>query len=293
MVTLFLITRPWSFPMTLISVGFGILYALWIKGVADVLSSLLALAGAVLLHAMVNLLNDYFDYRFGVDRPGVGTVAYRPHPIVHGVLSPSGVAVYGFGLGVAALAIGAIIAALSKPLVLLFGGIGFLLAYAYTGPPFKLKYVGLGEPTVFAVWGPLMALGGYYVASGSLDLSVVLASTPLGMLVAAVLLANNLRDIDSDREVGVKTLAVILGRRRATTLYQVLIMGGPALTALLAVIGYLPPLSIAVLALMPKALSLARIMENPPPDADPRTAQLVLAYGLVVLASLGLQTVIS
>ncbi len=282
----FLATRPWSFPMTVLAVGYGLALAYWHIGYIDPLLGVLAIVGAVLLHAMVNLLNDYFDTKYGVDRPGAGTVEYRPHPLIHGFMSSSQVAGLGFGLGLLGLAIGTYIALSSRVLALVLGIVGFLLAYSYTGPPVRFKYIGLGELIVFLVWGPLMVLGGYYVVTGLVDSSVIIASIPLGLLVAAVLLANNIRDIDVDRKAGVYTLAVRLGKTKALRLYHLLLLGPFILTLLLAIIGLIPITTMATLLALPKALKLAKTMaRSVPADADPRTANVVLIYAIVLLAA--------
>ena len=273
--------------MTVVAVLVGAGYALWRLGHADPLLTLLALAGAVLLHAAVNVWNDYYDYRYGVDRPEAGTAIYRPHPLVHGFMTPGQVMALATGSAAAALALGAAIALAGRPLALLLGLVGAAIAYWYTGPPLRLKYRGLGEPVVALVWGPLITGGAYYVASGRLDPEVLAASAPLGVLVAAVLLANNIRDVELDARLGARTLAVRLGRRRAVRLYQAMLASALAGHALLVAAGLLPPLALLALAAAPGAARLAREMAREVPvDADPRTARVVLAYGSLLAASL-------
>jgi 1,4-dihydroxy-2-naphthoate octaprenyltransferase len=283
----FLATRPWSFPMTVMAIGVGASYALWMYEAIDLPLTLMALLGAVLLHAAVNVWNDYYDYRYGVDRPETGTAIYRPHPLIHGFMTPSQVMVLATGSAAAAIAVGAAIAVMGRPLALLLGVIGVALAYWYTGPPLHLKYRGLGEPVVAIVWGPLITGGAYYVASGFIDLNVVAISIPLGLLVAAVLLANNIRDIETDAKLGAITLAVRLGRDRAIKLYQAMLITPYILHTALVLARLLPPHTLAVLATLPAAVNLARSFSREvPTDADPRTARVVLLYGIVMLVSL-------
>ncbi|MET1127836.1 MAG: UbiA family prenyltransferase [Thermoproteota archaeon] len=290
----FISTRPWSFPMTLMCVGFGIAYGFWLTGSINVPLSLLALLGSVLLHAAVNVWNDYFDYRYGVDKPGVGTTVYRPHPIFAGIMAPGQVLVFGTSLGLAALGIGGILALAGRPLALLLGLAGFILAYSYTGPPLKLKYRGLGELGVFIAWGPLMVVGGAYVASGHLSLEAAAASVPLGLLVAAVLLANNIRDLEDDRMAGAYTLAVRIGRRPAIRLYQSMILAPHIIVAALYAAKLVPLASLAALASLPLAASLARLMSREVPvDADPRTAKLVVAFGVPYILGTLISAIVS
>lgn len=275
--------------MTIVAVGFGIAYGYWSTGYIDVTLSLIAIIGSILLHALVNVTNDYFDYNRGVDRPGAGTVAYRPHPIVHGILSPRATLAFGLSLGSTGLALAFLLAAQGRILAPLLGLIGFLLAYGYTGPPFNLKYRALGEVTVFIAWGPLMAMGGYYVATGDTSfLGPALASIPIGSLVTSVLLANNLRDIEYDSKAGIKTLAIILGRERGLRLYAILTIAIPiASIVVLAALKLIPPLSIIALALLYPLISLYKKLKiEIPVDADPRTAQATLLFGLLYIASI-------
>ena len=95
--------------------------------------------------------------------------------------------------------------------ILLLGLIGVPLAYGYTAPPLKLAYRGLGELNVFVLMGPLMVLGGFLVHRAAGSRVALTASLPIGCLVAAILHANNLRDLDDDRALGKQTLATIVG----------------------------------------------------------------------------------
>ncbi len=287
---LLFVTRPWSFIMTVISIALGLTYAFWVQGFVEpiyLVLTLLALLGSILLHAAVNVWNDYYDYMYGVDSPRAGTAIYRPHPLVHGLMSPKHVQLLAVASAVTGIAIGIAIAVAGRWLALLLGGIGLLLAYGYTGPPFKLKYRGLGEITVLITWGPLITGGAYYVARGILDINVMLASLPLGILVAAVLLANNIRDIDADRRANVKTLAVVLGRELSLKLYGSMIALAYVIQTLLVATGILPVLSLLSLATLPTAIRLiARFREAVPPDADPQTAKLVQQFGIAYIVGI-------
>ena len=285
--TLFIITRPWSFPMTLVVLLSGVALAAW-HGYSPPPALVAAAAlGSVLLHAMVNVLNDYYDTLYGVDRPEAGTATYRPHPLIHGILTPAQVFAMGAASGLVGLLLGLFIAFNGRPLAVPLGIAGLAAAFWYTGPPLRLKYVGLGELTTFLVWGPLIFGGGYYVASGKLPVDAAAASVPLGLLVTAVLLANNIRDVGFDSSANVRTLAVRIGRDAAVKLYKALIVVPYLVTALLVATRTLPPLALAVLLTLPKALELYRMFEaGSPPDADPRTASMVFKFGLIYLASI-------
>ncbi len=286
--TLILVTRPWSFIMTIIVSASAAAYSAYLGLGVDYVLTLAAVIGLVLLHASVNVINDYFDTVRGVDRPGTGTTEYRPHPIVHNILTPNATLAYGLALGFTALAIGALISLAGRPYAILIGLAGTLLGWGYTATPIAFKYRALGELAVILAFGPLMFLGVFYVASGVIDWRAVAVSLPLGIMIAAVLLANNIRDIDSDREAGVKTIAVILGRERSLALYKAMLIASYILVAVMAVAGILPLTTLLTLITLPAALKLAREAEarGPPVDFDPQTAKLVTQFGGLLAVSI-------
>src|SRR2546423_14829177 len=96
------------------------------------------------------------------------------------------------------------------PIVLL-GLIGFIGGYFYTAPPFQYKYRALGVPLVFLLMGPLMVVGAYYALTGRYSDQALLASLPVGFLVAAILHANDVRDVDDDARTGFKKLSTLVG----------------------------------------------------------------------------------
>ena len=283
---LMMIVRAWSLPMTIVSVSFAASYAFFRLGWLDLVAYALVVIGTILLHSSVNVLNDYYDTAFGVDRNGAPTTKYRLHPIIHGLTSGDKLLAGGLASLAGGLAIAAYLVILGGPIVLALGAAGAFLAYAYTGPPFRLKYRALGEVAVFLAWGPLMALGTYIVlAHGLLDFGVMYASVPIGLLVAAVLLANNLRDVDFDRSVGVKTLATSFGVGRGMGIYAGLLFVAYIVHVTAVVIGLLPMTSLIALATLPKAARLVRTFSRRIPEAsDPMTAQLVLLYGVLYAA---------
>jgi len=290
---LFVMTRPWSFPMTVISVTTGSLLAYYALGSFNPLYYVLAVVGSVLLHAAANVANDYFDTLRGVDKPTAPTARYRPHPVFTGMATPGFLVSYSVALAAAGLLIGAYLSVVVGPLAIVLGAIGAFLALTYSGPPLGYKYHALGEPIVFTVWGPIMVLGGYYVEVGSLSLGALAASIPLGLLVAAVLLANNIRDEDYDRSSGVTTIATMLGREASLKLYYSLILSPYIVQILVVAAGVMHPITLVTLLSLPKAWSLVQTFRRGIPDAaDPMTAQLVLAYGILLLLGLAVSIVI-
>lgn len=282
----FLATRPWSFTMTFISVSVGSTLAT-LDGSFSWPFYLLTLLGALCMHAGCNLVNDYEDVRSGVDDPQVPTACYRPHPLMENRLTPVQVRNAAYALYLIACLIGFYLTFERGPVVLWLGIIGVLAGIAYTAPPLSYKYKGLGEFSVFLMWGPLMVTGAYYVQRQAISLEAILISIPFGALVALVLLANNIRDINYDRNKGIRTLAILLGARGGIALYLGLIVAAYIAVAAMSFLGPLKPWSLLVLLSLPLAIKLLKQMKREVPlDADAQTAKLDTAFGLLLLISL-------
>jgi 1,4-dihydroxy-2-naphthoate octaprenyltransferase len=287
----FLATRPWSFTMTAISVGVGGAVAA-LDGAFDVWLFLLTLVGAVCVHGATNLINDYFDYKSGVDRPGAPTTLYRPHPLVEELIFPQTVLTISLILYAIAAMIGLELIRLKGAGLLWFILVGAIASFFYTAGPIKYKYLALGELAVFLMWGPVIVGGTYFVQRGSLSPDAVLISVPFGLLVALVLLANNLRDIDYDRSARIATLGTLLGQQKTRVLYQGLILLAYLAIALLIALKILSPWGLLVFFSAPVAFRLIRTLQREiPNDADARTAQLDTLFGVWLIVGLILEKI--
>ncbi|MCE4603897.1 MAG: prenyltransferase [Aeropyrum sp.] len=257
-------TRLCVTPMTIYSVAIGGLLA-WLEGFFDPLIFTLVLSGFIIAHTADNLLNDLMDYRGGLDRPGYLRVSYGVHPLLHGVLTPRGIALL---LVLTALYNGvlALYLAMTKtPIVIVLTVLGALAMVLYSGFPIDAKRLGLGELLVALVWGPVMASGTYAALTGRLTLEALFAPVPYALTVSLVLVGKHLDKYDADRERGVKTLPVRLGMRRTQMLAAVVAAASPVL-ALLALQPYTPlPYALLLAGALPPALvaSLAILQERP------------------------------
>jgi 1,4-dihydroxy-2-naphthoate octaprenyltransferase len=282
----FLAARPWSFTMTAISVSVGGTVAA-VEGGFSWPLYLLTLIGAILMHAASNLINDFDDVRHGVDSPDVPTARYRPHPLMEGRLQLQQVRTAAYLLYLLAAVIGIFLAATRGMLVLFLGIIGTAAGITYTAAPLNYKYQALGEFSVFLMWGPLMVTGAYYVQQQAVSADALLISLPFGVLVALVLLANNIRDVVYDRGKGIQTLAIVLGERKGIAVYLGLIVAAYLAVVVMSVFGPLTIWSLLVLLSTPLAVKLLRQMAHDIPlDADAQTAKLDTAFGLLLVFSL-------
>ncbi|UCF90250.1 MAG: 1,4-dihydroxy-2-naphthoate octaprenyltransferase, partial [Desulfobacterales bacterium] len=285
----FLASRPWSFSMTAISVSVGSALAA-IDGDFSWAFYAITLLGAIFMHAATNLSNDYYDVESGVDFKDVSTAQYRPHPILEGKLDPAYVRTGVFLLYGLTAVIGVYLAATRGWPLLWLGLIGAFASFSYTAPPLKYKYSALGEISVFLMWGPLMVAGSYFVQRQAFSLSALWISIPFGVLVALVLLANNIRDIRHDRSQGILTLAIVMGRQNGIRFYMALVVFAYLAIIWMSIFGPLHLWSLIVLLTLPLALRLLRQMQQQIPlDADAKTAKLDTAFGILLVLSLVLE----
>ena len=277
--------RPWSYTAAIIPVLLGGAIAAY-DGVFSWWPVLLALVGSIAIQMGTNLVNDYYDFRKGADNPNsLGTGG----SLLRGDLKPRQVywgGILSFGVGIA---IGLYLVTLTGPFIFWLGLFSVAAGFFYTAGPFALAYVGLGEVAVFIFMGPVMVIGSYYVQTQTVTLPVVLASLPVGFLVAAILHANNLRDLDSDRLIGKKTLATLLGREGANLEYYVLVGGTYISLVATVLLGWVPWLTLITAATLPLAVRLIKIVasETEPVKLQPvlrQTARLHMQFGVLLVA---------
>lgn len=244
--------------------------------------------GVMLLHAAGNLFNDYFDFRSGVDRKLADDTGRPGRQLIRGELRPRDVFIEAAFCFVLALAAAAWLLWRCGPGVAWFCGAAALGLYAYTGPPFHLKYRALGEPLIFVVFGPLLMLGAAYTQTGRLELTAGLLSIPIGLLTTAILVGNNVRDHDEDRAAGVVTLTQVAGVRAVRVLYALLVVLGAVMLAAFGIAGLAPRVLIAaplLLALIMKPL-IRVLRGHRLPDVDAQTARYETALLVFVAVAL-------
>src|SRR5213592_2482166 len=245
-----------------------------------------ALLGALFIQVGTNLSNDYSDARRGADTED----RLGPVRVTAGGLVPPRqvlVATYvSFGLAVLC---GVYLVVVAGPVLLLIGAASIVAGVLYTGGPRPYGYEGLGEVFVFLFFGLVAVTGSYYVQIQHLPWEAFALAVPVGLLAAAILVVNNVRDIDSDRRAGKRTLAVRLGRPRTRTLYSVMLL--VADVALIPVAIALSAWVLLPLLTVPLAARLARTVrahvDGPTLNAAlARTGMLQLLF--CVLLSVGI-----
>src|SRR5207244_5980151 len=185
-------------------------------GVFHPLTFIATLVGAVFIQVGTNLSNDYSDARRGADTGDrVGPVRVT----AGGLVPPRQVLVATYVTFGLAVACGAYLIAVAGWELLAVGAASILAGVLYTGGPRPYGYEGLGEVFVFLFFGIVAVAGSYYVQVKQLDWEAFALAVPVGLIAAAILVVNNVRDIDTDRRASKRTLAVRLGRDRTRTMY--------------------------------------------------------------------------
>lgn len=244
-----------------------------------------ALLAALLIHAGTNLQNDVGDFRRGADLRGrVGP----PRATTQGWLSARAVQAAAAASFALALLPGAYLALRGGWPIVAVGLASIGAGAAYTAGPRPIAYSALGELFVFLFFGLVAVAGMYYLHAGTLDAAPLIGGAILGSLATAVLVVNNLRDIESDRRVGKNTLAVRRGPGFAAAEYAILIHAPFALTALLC--AYEGSLLLLPLVLLPWAMRLAARVRREPRGAGLNrvlAATTLLGIAFALLLSIG------
>lgn len=258
------------------------------NGQGHALPACAALLGALLIQIGANFANDVFDFERGADTEArIGP----PRAAQLGLLTPrqmkTGTAL---AFGCAAL-VGLYLVGVGGWPIALIGILSIAAGLAYTGGPFAFGYHGLGDVAVFAFFGIAAVCGTYYVQALTLPPIAFAGSLPIGALATAVLVVNNLRDVDTDRSVGKRTLAVRFGRRMARLEYAGLFVFAYAMLPGLWLAGASRAAMLFPLATVPFAVLLIRTVSTTSDGptlntALARTAALEVVFAALLAAGL-------
>jgi 1,4-dihydroxy-2-naphthoate polyprenyltransferase len=238
-----------------------------------------AMLGAVFIQVGTNLSNDYSDARRGADAEDrLGPVRVT----AGGLVPPRQVLIATYVTFALAVLAGVYLIVVAGWQLLLVGAASILAGVAYTGGPKPYGYEGLGEVFVFLFFGIVAVAGSYFVQVRHLDWEAFALAVPVGLLAAAILVVNNVRDIDSDRRAGKRTLAVRLGRERARTLFAVVVYLAYALAPVSWIFGPVTAWVLLPWLTLPLATRVVRLVRN---HADGSTLNQALAQtGMLQLA---------
>ena len=208
----FMCTRPHSYPASIAPVLFGATYALGYEIKFSILKFILFLLACLLIQAATNLFNEYYDYKHGLDKIDSEGISGS---IVKGNLSPREVMVGALVLYALAFVLGLILTFITSFYVLLVGLVCMLVGYFYTGGKYPIAYSPFGEVVSGFFMGTIIIALSFYFQTGYVNADIIVVSLPLFIMIGAILLANNIRDLDNDKESGRRTYAILVGRNNA------------------------------------------------------------------------------
>lgn len=286
-------TRPWSFPASAMPVLATFAFMTWVCSIygmkIDWVSGILAVIGIVFFHASGNMLSDVRDYKKGVDK-GLDFM-----PLVNGSFQPReyvrfSLVLFAIGLGIGFY----IMSRCGWPLLYsAVYGVFFTLTYA------TFKYYALGDLVIFLSYAVIPIMGTTYATISEYYTPALVLALPIGLITVAILHVNNTRDIESDREAGIRTIAMLLGKRASLKLYTFEVLFPFLFIIATVCCGWLPIYSLVVLLAAPKAWKNARAVLSAKKkgsevlamiDAD--TAQLQLIFSLLLAVSLFVASVL-
>ncbi len=284
------VAHPWAIPASASPalIGFSYVFYLHETGtLADVNWSfgVLAILGAIIFHLAGNLISEYHDYMSGVD------IKEKTGPerlIVKGLFKPKTVLYYGYVVLTVGVLLGVYLLLHTGLPMLAFGFIGVISSTLY----YRFKYVALGDLIIFISYGMAIALGVAYVMTVQIIWPTLLVVAPTGLLVVAILHANNTRDMLQDKAAGIRTQAMRLGVEGSQVVYQTILLLAYMLVAMAVWMRFLPSLSFVVLLSFPLVMRNIRLMKKVTLEdlgiirfLDTDTAKLVLLFSLLLAAA--------
>jgi 1,4-dihydroxy-2-naphthoate octaprenyltransferase len=288
--------RAFAFPASIIPVLYGsILSVLLMPGIKfNFFYFALTMIGALAVHVGSNIVNDIYDFKKGIDKedPEIGIPHGGSLVLSKGFVSMGGMKAIAFGSLILASAIGVFLWMMIGVWILYLMIFGLFAAIYYTANPFALKYKALGDVMVFLSFGVGMTLGAFYVQTHQFSWLPVVLSTPIGLLIIAILHSNNIRDMKFDGAFGVKTIPILIGQQLSIYMYYALLFCAYASIILFVAFKLLPWPALLNLITLPTALKLVKMIRDIPDETTSRweigtkhnimTAQFNMQFGLML-----------
>ncbi|HEU5139271.1 MAG TPA: 1,4-dihydroxy-2-naphthoate polyprenyltransferase [Bacillales bacterium] len=279
--------RPHTLTAAFIPVLVGTSLALSF-GTVDFPVFLAMLVASLLIQAATNMFNEYYDFKRGLDTEasvGIGGTIVRDGVRAETVLK------LAFGFLATAILLGIYICIQSSWWLAAIGLICMAAGYFYTGGPYPIAYTPFGEFTSGLFMGLIIVLISFFIQTGKVTPESILISIPIAVLIGGILLANNIRDLDGDKDKGRQTLAILLGRPKAITLLSAMFIFSYLWISALILLGIASPWLLFVLASIPKAIQATRLFRGKTISiqmmpAMKATAQMQTLFG--ALLTLGL-----
>jgi 1,4-dihydroxy-2-naphthoate polyprenyltransferase len=276
------LTRPHTLTASFVPVLLGTAIALAVENETIHFGLFFAmLIASMLIQAATNMFNEYYDYKLGLDNEesvGIGGTIVR-----HGV-APKTIMIIALSFYAIAMLLGVYICAMSSWWLVAVGLVCMLIGYLYTGGPYPIAYSPFGELVSGAVMGMGIVLIAFFIQTGDVTLDAVLISVPSMILVGAIMLSNNIRDIVGDTEGGRKTMAILVGRHNGVTVLAAFFIVSYLWIIVLILIGHLTPWALLILLSLKKPLDAIKLFraKEKPLEVMPAMKFTALAIGLIL-----------
>ncbi|MGD6817032.1 1,4-dihydroxy-2-naphthoate polyprenyltransferase [Metabacillus sp. 84] len=289
-----MLMRPHTLTAAFIPVAIGTVMAMK-EGSFNVWLFAAMLAASVLIQAATNMFNEYFDYKRGLDNEnsvGIGGA------IVRNGVKPKTVLTLAFiFFGISTL-LGVYICLESSWWIAVIGTLCMIAGYLYTGGPLPIAYTPFGELTAGLFMGVVIILISFYIQTGTVSMNAFLISLPVSLLVGAILLSNNIRDLDGDKENGRKTLAILMGRKKAIDFLAIIFICSYIFIIAFILAGTASLWSLLVFLSVPKSVFAVKAFrgKSRPIEMMPAmvaTAQTNTQFGLLLAAGLLISYLVS
>lgn len=246
------------------------------------------LIASILIQAATNMFNEYFDYKRGLDTKEMVGIAGT---IVHDGVQPKTVLRTAWTFIAVSIGLGVYICASTSWWIAVAGIASLGVAYFYSGGPKPLAYTPFGELAASIAMGPVIVLIAYYTQTSQLTARATMISVPIGLLIGAILLGNNIRDMDQDRIGGRRTIAILLGREKGRILFASVFATTYVVVLILVVLQLLTPWTLLVLLTIPSAVYVTKLFFR---FSEPKhlhaavkgTAVLLFRFGALMFAGL-------
>ena len=284
--------RPFAYTASVLPVLLGLSLSFYNGYNISWLNFIITVLGVICFQSATNLINDCYDYKRGLDK----VITPVSGAVVRGWLTGRQVVFAAMIFMLLGCACGFFLVVVAGWPVLLLGVIGVLISLGYTRNGLCLKYVGLGDLSVFMALGVLPVLGSYWVQAQEFSWTPFLWAPVISLFTIAILHANNWRDLEGDKDSSCRTVAGMLGAHGSSIYYRLLVFGPFALITLFVGLSYLPGVSydaplttLVTLLALPLIIKLTKV--NPENDMgtfvmlDGKTAQAQLVFGLLLAAA--------
>ncbi|MGG4488543.1 1,4-dihydroxy-2-naphthoate polyprenyltransferase [Metabacillus idriensis] len=287
-----MLLRPHTLSAAFIPVTIGTVLALN-EGQVHILLFLAMLIASILIQAATNMFNEYFDFKRGLDNEnsvGIGGA------IVRNGVKPKTVLNLAFAFFAVAALLGIYICMTSTWWIAVIGLICMATGYFYTGGPMPIAYTPFGELVAGFFMGMVIILLAYYIQTGAISVISIIISIPIAFLVGNIMLSNNIRDLDGDKENGRKTLAILIGRKNAIIFLASMFAASYAVILIMIALGHLSFWALLVLISTPKAYSAVKkfVGKSLPLEMMPAmkaTAQTNIQFGFLLALGLFISTI--